>query len=367
MKKVQKDGTNWEIGGQLRKLRTELVMVTFFAFADILSKSIYLDDIIPIMIKLSRLVLLCIKGNKMFETQSLESQLNHFLNFISVEKGLSPNTLQAYRRDLVKYIVFLEEECFEELSKVTRLDIMNYLLDLKDKGLQVSSIARHLVSIRMWHSFLMDEGLLYENVTSVIESPKQWKKIPIVMSLPDVEVLLRSPKMDIMGMRDRAMLELLYATGLRVSELVSLRIDQLFINEGFVRSWGKGSRERIVPLGRRAQKAIRLYMKSARPHLAKDLTVETLFLNRFGGTMSRIGFWGIMKKYLKQLGFDSKISPHTLRHSFATHLLENGADLRAVQEMLGHADISTTQIYTHVNKERLKSIHEAFHPLGMKN
>ena len=281
---------------------------------------------------------------------------------LKVERGLSPNTLMSYKSDLEKYLFYFKDAGIKDIADIKRKKIIDYLLDLKDQGLKTTSIARNLVSIRMFHSFLVNEGQLKEDVTAVIEAPKLFKKLPQVLTLNQVDKLLVMPsKQTPVGIRDKAMIELLYATGLRVSELVNLKLANVAFKTGLVRCLGKGSKERIIPVGKVARKHIAKYVEKARGHFLVRGPVEEIFLTRLGKSFTRTGFWKMLKGHTKHLGID-EVSPHTLRHSFATHLLERGADLRSVQEMLGHSDIATTQIYTHINKERLKSIHEKYHP-----
>ena len=286
-----------------------------------------------------------------------------FLNYLSVERGLSRNTIVSYQGDLSNYLGFLRNRNIETLSKATRDDIINFMLYQKDRGLSANSIARRLAAIKVFYRFLVRERLLKNDVTSLIESPKLWQKIPQTLSLNEVESLLSQPNIrDTQGIRDRAILETLYATGMRASEAVNLKVDGLNLDIGFLRCIGKGSKERVIPLGRKAIVSLKRYLDITRPKLLKRKESEFLFLNRFGKKISRQSLWKIIKKYARQARIKKPIRPHILRHSFATHLLERGADLRSVQEMLGHANISTTQIYTHINKERLKTIHRLFHP-----
>ena len=237
-------------------------------------------------------------------------------------------------------------------------------MTLKDKGLSGNTVGRELAAIKGFYRFLVLERYLKRDITSIMSAPKLWKKLPEVLRLDEVEKLLKKPNLkNWLGIRDRAALELIYATGMRVSEITDLTNENLNLEVGFVKCRGKGQKERIVPLGREAAKAIERYLKKVRPNLLrKNKPSDHLFLTRLGRKMSRQTFWKMIKKYLKQTRIKKEVSPHTLRHSFATHLLERGADLRIVQEMLGHANISTTQIYTHINKERLKSIHRKYHP-----
>jgi integrase/recombinase XerD len=286
-----------------------------------------------------------------------------FLNYLSVERGLSRNTIISYQGDLKNYLGFLRTCNIETLSKATRNDIINFMLYQKDKGLSANSVARRLAAIKVFYRFLVRERLLKSDATSLIESPKLWKKIPQTLSLNEVDSLLSQPNIrDTQGIRDRAILETLYATGMRVSEAVNLKVDSLNMDIGFLRCIGKGSKERVIPLGRKAIISLKRYLDIARPKLLKRKESEFLLLNRSGKKISRQSLWKIIKKYARQARIKKPIRPHILRHSFATHLLERGADLRSVQEMLGHANISTTQIYTHINKERLKTIHRLFHP-----
>ena len=254
--------------------------------------------------------------------------------------------------------------CFDLFvnEQYLHLDLF-YLMFLKEKGLSGNSISRNLVAIKAFHRFLTHEKYIKEDITSVLDSPKLWKHLPEALSASEVEEILKKPNVkNWMGLRDRAALELMYATGLRVSELVNLNIENVNLDIGFVRCIGKGSKERIVPIGRKSQAALTRYLEKSRTKLLKSQSVNSLFLSRLGKKISRQSFWKMIKKYARLAGIKKDIMPHTLRHSFATHLLEGGADLRVVQEMLGHADIATTQIYTHINKDRLKSIHLKFHP-----
>ncbi len=293
----------------------------------------------------------------------MQDPIEEFLNFLLVERGLAQNTIAAYRMDLNKFTAFLKSARIGPLENVKKEHLIRYLMRLKDEKLSANSISRNLAAIKTFYKFLINERRVKENVASVLESPKLWKRLPDVLSISEVDKLLGAPnKRGWMGIRDRASLELLYATGMRVSEITSLKTSGLNMDIGFVRCMGKGSKERIIPLGKRAKEAIEKYMAKSRLRLTKRQNDNHLFLTRLGKRMSRQSFWKMVKHYARQAGIKKKISPHMLRHSFATHLLQRGADLRIVQEMLGHSDISTTQIYTHINKERLKSIHNQFHP-----
>ena len=285
------------------------------------------------------------------------------MNALSAERGLSKNTLLSYGRDLGRYTDFLKKKKVATLDSVTRREIVDFLLHEKDRGLEPASIARALVAVRMLHRFLTEEGKLRENVTDALESPKLGKHLPQTLSQAEIEKLLAAPDgRKLSGLRDMAFLELLYATGLRASEMVSLRLGQVDLENGTLRVMGKGSKERMVPVGRKAREVLGRYLKRTRSEWVKNGQTDFLFVSRSGRPVSRQTAWGILKKYAKSSGLKKKIYPHLLRHSFATHLLENGADLRVVQELLGHADIVTTQIYTHMDKSRLKGIHKKFHP-----
>ena len=291
--------------------------------------------------------------------------LDEFINYMNIERGLSGNTTYSYRSDIEKFISFLGGKGKQGFEEVKRDDVMDFLMAEKDRGLQPRSLARALVAIRMFFRFMTIEGYLRRDVTEVIESPRLWKLLPQVLSISEVELLLKQPDISTtQGLRDRAVLELLYASGLRASELVGLRVEDVNLQSGFVQAWGKGGRERIVPLGRKAAKAIGEYLEKSRPLLLKKKNSPHLFISRLGKHFTRGWLWCLMKKYITQAGIKKKVSPHTLRHSFATHILSRGADLRVIQELLGHSNIGTTQIYTHVDRERLKEVHRKFHPRG---
>ena len=294
----------------------------------------------------------------------MKELIEQFLNYLIVERGLAKNTIAAYGKDLERFAGYLGGLKIDSLNGVKKEDISGYLLKLKNKNLSSNSIARNLAALKMFFRFLVNENYLKHNVAIVIESPKLWKRLPEALSLAEVERLINTPSgKDWQAVRDRACLELMYATGMRVSELVNLKLEDLNLDVGFTRCVGKGSKERIIPVGRAGRNALEKYLHKIRPKLAKKLPQDTsLFLTRLGRKMSRQNFWKMLRRYASAAGIKKRLSPHMLRHSFATHLLERGADLRVVQEMLGHANISTTQIYTHINKERLKSIHHKYHP-----
>jgi integrase/recombinase XerD len=288
--------------------------------------------------------------------------IKKFLTYLAVEKGLAKNTLESYERDLRKYFHFMKAKSVDDIS---RTDIVTFQARLSSEGIATPSIARSLSAIRGFHKYLMIDGLAQGDPTANIETPRGWKRLPKTLSSADVDSLLDQPDPSSpIGLRDKAMLELLYATGLRVSELVGLRVPDINLERGFLMVMGKGSKERAVPMGEIAIAAIKQYLAHARQILLKGKDSGLLFISSKRRGITRQMFWERIKFYTGKAGIGKSISPHTLRHSFATHLLDNGADLRAVQAMLGHSDISTTQIYTHVSRERLKQIHEKYHPRG---
>jgi integrase/recombinase XerD len=292
----------------------------------------------------------------------MQSGVSQFLNYIRVEKGLSENTLQAYRHDLLKFQVFSKSRGLA-LQDVNTESIYEFLEDLSKQGIGSRSRTRVLVTLRNFFQFLVLEGALESNPCENIESPKSWIALPRTLSLEEVERLLAAPELTTsLGIRNKAMLELLYATGLRVSELVSLGVTNLRLDLGYLNCVGKGSKVRVVPIGRSALHWIERYMSSSRGQLLRGKSSSCLFVNRNGAKMTRQGFWKIISAYGKKAQIPIPLKPHLVRHSFATHLLQRGADLRSVQMMLGHSDISTTQIYTHVLKEQLRSIYQLHHP-----
>ncbi len=295
----------------------------------------------------------------------MKNDIEEFINYLSVERGLAHNTLLAYRRDLTQYVRYLSKAGISAAGRVKRDNVTKYIYYRKKKGLSVTSICRGLTTIRMFHRFLVREGFLKEDPTVLVETPKLWKRVPDVLSQEEVEAMIRvSQGKGWQRVRDNAILELFYASGMRVTELADLRLDQMNLELGYVRCIGKGRKERIIPVGKRACDAIRRYCATSRRKLLKSKVSADLFLSRLGKKMSRQSIWKLIKVYARKAKIKKAIKPHTLRHSFATHLLQHGADLRSVQEMLGHADISTTQIYTHVDKDRLRSVHKQFHPRG---
>ena len=293
----------------------------------------------------------------------ISATISSFLTHVKVEKGLSSNTVSAYRRDLVKFDVFAQKRKLT-LEGVSRGDLVEFLAGLYRLKLESRTVARHLVTLRNFFRFAQVHELITTDPSINLESPKIRRSLPGYLRLEEVERLLEQPdSTTALGLRDRAMLEVLYSTGLRVSELIGLRVSDLDSKVGCVRCIGKGDKERIVPVGRKALIMVEKYLRDARPKLLGKLRGSpTLFVNRRGVSLSRVGVWKILSGYGKRAGLRVSLTPHMLRHSFATHLLERGADLRSVQLMLGHADISTTQIYTHVVEERLKQIYKAHHP-----
>lgn len=292
----------------------------------------------------------------------METWLQQFMEYLASEKGLAKNSIDSYRRDLHTYISFLKSKPVSDWKKVKEDHLSQFLFDLKEKGRAPSTISRHLASIRAFYSYLLKMGLVQKDPTIHMESPKVEKKLPRVLTISEVEQLLNSPDlMEPAGLRDRAMLELLYASGAKVSEMLSIDVDEVNLALGFVKCTNK-SKERIIPLGKYAIDTIRNYLKIGRPAFSRQDEEKALFLNHHGNRMSRQGFWKLIKKYAEKATISTDITPHTLRHSFATHLLENGADLRSVQEMLGHADISTTQIYAHVTRTKLREVYTKAHP-----
>jgi integrase/recombinase XerD len=293
----------------------------------------------------------------------ISAAISSFLTHVKVEKGLSPNTVTAYRLDLAKFNLFAQKREVS-LAGVTRDDLVDFLAALYRQNLESKSVARNLVTLRNFFRFAQTNELITDDPSINLESPKIRRSLPGYLRLEDVERLLQQPDAKTaLGLRDRAMLEVLYSTGLRVSELTSLRVGDLDTKVGCVRCIGKGDKERLVPVGKKALATVERYLKDGRAELlGKAPVVPTLFLNRRGRGLSRVGVWKILSAYGRRAGLRVALTPHMLRHSFATHLLERGADLRSVQLMLGHADISTTQIYTHVVEERLKQIYKAHHP-----
>lgn len=288
-----------------------------------------------------------------------------FRDFLSLEAGHSPNTLEGYGRDLTRLAQFATTKGVREPTGLTTPLLREFVFLLKDLGLSGATIRRHISAVRTWFAFLAAEGLVTKDPSDRLETPKRWRTLPEVLSIEQINRLLDAPKVEEpLAWRDRVLLELGYGAGLRVSELCDLGLTDLMLSDGLVRAFGKGRKERLVPIGRSVVSALSVYLHTIRPMLDKGETKGRVLLNARGNPLSRVGAWGIVKKRSLQAGLGTQVTPHTLRHSFATHLLEGGADLRAVQEMLGHADLSTTQIYTHVDRDYLRSVHQKFHPRG---
>jgi len=288
--------------------------------------------------------------------------LSEFLNYLRVERGLSANTVESYRYDLLRFQEYLKQRGLL-VSEVSQSVIVDYLSRQREQGKGTRTISRYLAAIRCFYHYLLHEHQIAADPTEGLESPKLEKNLPRVLSVEEVELLLSQPDLrTATGLRDRAMLELMYATGMRVSELLGLNMENLSLDSGFVRCLGKGRKERIIPVGMIAVRYMKEYLVRGRPRLRRNSWERAVFLNRSGKRLSRQGFWKVLKSYAQQAGIRKKISPHVLRHSFATHLLENGADLRVVQEILGHADITTTQIYTHITQVKLREVYEKTHP-----
>lgn len=291
-----------------------------------------------------------------------DAELDAFVDYLRVEKGLALNSVASYQRDLLEFIAHLHE-LGRDISEVGREEIRSYLALLYHRGLSARSVARHLVSLRNFFRFLVKELSIRTDPTAEVEAPKLGANLPHYLSIEEVDKLLEAPDTSTSaGLRDKAMLELLYATGMRVSELVSLRQDDLDSNLGVLRCIGKGGKERLIPVGKVALRAVESYVQRGRGSFLKKAGAPYLFLNNRGGRLSRVGFWKILRRCGRRVGVVIGLTPHVIRHSFATHLLERGADLRSIQLMLGHSDISSTQIYTHVMKERLKQVYHAHHP-----
>ncbi len=293
----------------------------------------------------------------------MNALIDQFIDYLALERGLSPNTMSAYKSDLICFSDFLLSRKISSANNITRKHILDFIMHQKDAGMNANSISRQFVSIKVLFKYLVQEGLLSRNVTETMDSPKLWKVLPSTLSVKEVERLISAPAgNDKISIRDRAIIELMYASGLRVSELSGLKIDDLHMDSNYLRCTGKGSKVRVVPFGGKAKEQLQVYISEARPQFSQDPSMRHVFLTYRKKGISRKGIWKLIKHYAKRAGIAKDVSPHTLRHSFASHLLANDAPLRVIQEMLGHADISTTQIYTHVDQGRLRSIHEKFHP-----
>jgi integrase/recombinase XerD len=301
---------------------------------------------------------------KLMNTQ-IDELLDRFYNYLAVERRLAGNTLESYGNDLKKYFEFFNSRNTKSVLLSTRVDLLTFLNRERKRGLSARSLARTLSCIKTFFKYLVQDGLLDKSPIKDVETPRQERKLPNILSVSEVEALIKAPEITTsLGLRNRALFELIYATGLRVSELVSLSVNSINLEAGYILVFGKGSKERVIPVGEEALKWVKLYTAESRQKLLAGKNSKYLFTNRLGMRMTRQGFWKILKKYCLQVGITKKISPHSLRHSFASHLLEGGADLRSIQTMLGHEDISTTQIYTHVARDRLKTVHDKYHPRG---
>jgi integrase/recombinase XerD len=293
----------------------------------------------------------------------MEKILDEFLYHLAVERGLADNTLVSYRLDLTAFFTFCRKYNLKTIEQANKDVILSYLFQLQVSGKSPATISRHLAAVKSFYRYVVSEGILQKDPSSDLETPKLPQKLPRVLSFEEVDLLLSQPLIsEPAGLRDKAMLELLYATGVRVSELVSLNLEQVSLKNRCIRCFGKGAKERIVPLGDVAARFLAEYLDRGRYKLVKPGETSAIFVNQRGGRLTRQGFWKIIKKYALKSGIEARITPHTLRHSFATHLLENGADIRSVQEMLGHADISTTQIYTHLTRKKLREVYDLTHP-----
>lgn len=291
--------------------------------------------------------------------------LSEYLVYLKIEKGLANNSVVSYERDLLQYIYFLEKEKITNWDEITRYEVVLFLQKMKEKEKSENTIVRMTSSLRQFHQFLRQEKIVKIDPMQYVETPKKTSSLPKVLSTKEIEQLLEAPDIETeIGLRDRAILEVMYATGLRITELVKLTLDELHLTMGFIQTVGKGNKERILPIGGEAIKWLNKYLNKTRPILESKAKEESsyVFLNARGKGLTRQGVWKNLKKIVRQAGIKQNVTPHMLRHSFATHLLENGADLRIVQELLGHSDISTTQIYTHITKARMKNVYEQYHP-----
>lgn len=290
-------------------------------------------------------------------------QLERFRDYLALEAGNSGNTVASYLRDITRLAEYATTKGVKSPEQIAASQLREFIYCLKDLGLATTTIGREISAIRTYFKFLVGEGLAARDPSERIESPKRWRTLPKVLTVAEVETLLAAPNADEpLAVRDRAILEFAYATGVRVSELVALQLQDILFDDGVARVFGKGAKERLVPVGRRALGEVALYAREIRPTLDRGKGRGILFLNARGTPLSRVGAWGIIKSNARRAGLAKRVTPHTLRHTFATHLLEGGADLRAVQEMLGHVDLATTQLYTHVDRDYLRTVHKSYHP-----
>jgi integrase/recombinase XerD len=289
--------------------------------------------------------------------------LERFQDYLTLEAGNSGNTVTNYLRDITRLAAYAVSQRVKTPQQLSAAQLREFIYFLKDLGLAPTTIRRQISAIRTYFKFLVGEGIATRDPSERVESPKKWRTLPAVLTVTEMDKLLAAPNTDEpLAIRDRALIEFAYATGARVSELVALKLQDILFADGLARVFGKGSKERLVPVGRRALGAVSLYAREIRPTLDRGKGRGILFLNARGTPLSRVGAWGVIKATARHAGLTKRVTPHTLRHTFATHLLEGGADLRAVQEMLGHADLSTTQLYTHVDRDYLRSVHKSFHP-----
>ena len=294
---------------------------------------------------------------------ALAWSLERFRDYLALEAGNSGNTVESYLRDITRLVEYATSRGAKTPEQLSAAQLREFIYFLKDLGLAPTTIRRQISAIRTYFKFLVGEGIAARDPSERIESPKRWRTLPAVLTLPEIDKLLAAPNTDEpLAIRDRALLEFAYATGVRVSELVALKLQDIMFEDGVARVFGKGAKERLVPVGRRALGAVALYAREIRPTLDRGKTLGFLFLNARGTPLSRVGAWGVIKATARRAGLTKRVTPHTLRHTFATHLLEGGADLRAVQEMLGHADLATTQLYTHVDRDYLRTVHKSYHP-----
>jgi len=289
--------------------------------------------------------------------------LERFQDYLALEAGNSRHTVESYLRDITRLAEYATSRRAKTPEQLSAAQLREFIYFLKDLGLAPTTIRRQISAIRTYFKFLVGEGIAARDPSERIESPKQWRRLPAVLTVPEMDKLLAAPNTDEpLAIRDRALLEFAYATGVRVSELVALKLQDIMFEDGIARVFGKGAKERLVPVGRRALGAVALYAREIRPMFDRGKTRGFLFLNARGTPLSRVGAWGVIKAPARRAGLTKRVTPHTLRHTFATHLLEGGADLRAVQEMLGHADLSTTQLYTHIDRDYLRTVHKNYHP-----
>jgi integrase/recombinase XerD len=290
-------------------------------------------------------------------------QLERFRDYLALEAGNSRNTVASYLRDITRLAEYATSRGAKSPEQLSAAQLREFVYFLKDLGLAATTIGRQISAIRTYYKFLVGEGLAARDPSERIESPKRWRTLPAVLTVAEIDKLLGAPNTDEpLAVRDRALLEFAYATGVRVSELVALKLQDIVFEDGLARVFGKGSKERLVPVGRRALGAVAMYAREIRPTLDRGKGRGVLFLNARGTPLSRVGAWGVIKRMAQRAGLTKRVTPHTLRHTFATHLLEGGADLRAVQEMLGHVDLATTQLYTHIDRDYLRTVHKSYHP-----